>query len=134
MTIPDPIAELRTLLLADTAVAALVGTRVFHSELPESESANMPRQAVVLALAGGPGRHKTLKVRGLRLDTICYGATLYESYELHQAVREALETFPPPSGAVKSAEVVSDGQNARDPLKQWPVCFASYRLVTTTSV
>lgn len=134
MTIPDPIKDIRDLLLADAGVAALAGTRVFHSELPESESTLMPRQAVVVAQAGGPGRPKTLKVRTTRLDTICYGATLYESYELHLAVREALETMSRRSQSAISVEMVSDGQNARDPLKQWPVCFASYRLLSTTSV
>lgn len=134
MTIPDPIADIRTLLLADTGVSDLVSTRVFHSELPEAESANMPRQAVVLAQAGGPGRLKTMRTRTIRLDTICYGATLYESQRLHDTVREALETLATTSGSVKTVEMVSEGQNGRDPLKQWPVCFASYRVLTTISV
>ena len=133
MTIPDPIADIREVLLADAAVEALVGTRVFHSELPESESASMPRQAVVVAQAGGSGRPKTLKTRAIRLDTICYGATLYEAQRLHDTVREAVETLARTSGSVKAIETVSDGQNGRDPLKQWPVCFASYRVLTTTT-
>ena len=132
MTIPDPIADIRALLVADAGVEALVGTRVFHSELPESESASMPRQAVVVAQAGGPGRHKTLKTRSIRLDTICYGETLHKALLLHHAVREALETLAKTSGSVKSIESVTDGLNGRDPLKQWPVCFASYRVLTTT--
>lgn len=134
MTIPDPIADIRALLLADPTVDGLVSGRVYHSELPDSESPNMPQQAVVVAQAGGPGRPKTLKTRNLRVDTICYGATLYESYQLHQAVREVLETLDRASGSVKSLETLTDGQNARDPLKQWPVCFASYRALTTTIV
>lgn len=135
MTIPDPIADLRAILLADTTVEGLVGAEgVYHSELPDVVSSTMPKQAVVLAQAGGQGRYKTLKARTLRLDTICYGATLFESYELHQAVREVLETLAKRSNSVISAETISDGANARDPLKQWPVCFASYRLLTTTTV
>lgn len=134
MTIPDPIADIRALLVADTTVSALVADRVYHSELPEPESPNMPQQAVVVAQAGGPGRPKTLKTRTIRLDTLCYGATLYESYQLHQAVREVVETLARRSNSVISVETVSDGQNARDPLKQWPVCFASYRLLSTTTV
>ena len=134
MTIPDPIADIRALLVADAAVSALVAERVFHSDLPESESSSMPRQAVVVAQAGGPGRHKKLKTRSIRLDTLCYGATLYESLQLHLVVREALETLARTSGSVKSVEMVTDGLNGRDPLKQWPVCFASYRVLTTTHV
>jgi hypothetical protein len=93
----------------------------------------MPVQTVVVAQAGGSGRPKTLKTRTIRLDTICYGATLYEAQRLHDAVREALETLDRTSGCVKTVEAVSDGQNGRDPLKQWPVCFASYRVLTTTT-
>lgn len=129
MAVPDPIKDIRAHLLADTGVQALVGTRVFHSELPASESGSMPRQSVVVSQAGGPGRPKTLKTRNLRIDTFCYGATLYESYELHLAVREALETLAH-SGSVKTVEMVTDGLNGRDPDKQWPVCFASYRALT----
>ena len=90
----------------------------------------MPRQAVVVAQAGGPGRPKTLKTRTIRLDTICYGATLYEAQRLHDTVREALETLARTSGSVKTVESVTEGQNGRDPVKQWPVCFASYRVLT----
>lgn len=134
MTIPDPVADIREILLADTGVSGLVSERVYHSELPDAESQNMPQQAVVVAQAGGPGRQKTLKIRVIRLDTLCYGATLYESYELHQAVREVVETLSRRSNSVISVETISDGQNARDPLKQWPVCLASYRVLTTTIV
>lgn len=134
MTIPDPIADIRALLVADPTVSALVSDRAYLHELPESESPNMPQQAVVLTQAGGPGRPKTLKTRTIRLDTICYGATLHESYQLHQAVREVVEALARRSNSVISVETVSDGQNARDPLKQWPVCFASYRVLTTTTV
>ena len=75
-----------------------------------------------------------MKTRTIRLDTICYGATLYESQQVHDAVREAIETLDRASGSVKSIEMLADGQNGRDPLKQWPVCFASYRVLTTISV
>ena len=134
MSIPDPIADVRQVLLDDAAVTDLVGDRVYHSELPETESANMPEQAVVLALAGGPGRPKNMQMRHLRLDTLCYGATLYESQQLHAAVREALETIDRRSDSAISVETASDGQNGRDPLKQWPVCLASYRLLSTTRI
>ena len=133
--IPDPIADIRALLLADSSITDLVGADgVYHSELPDFVAATMPKQAVVLAQAGGPGRPGTLKTRSIRLDTICYGTELYESYILHQAVREVIETLARRSNSVISVDCVSDGQNARDPLKQWPVCFASYRVLTTTAV
>jgi hypothetical protein len=134
MTIADPIADIRTLLLADTAVAALVDTRVFGGELPEAESAQMPRAAVVVSPAGGPGRPKFMKIRHTRVDTICYGATLHDSWALHLAVREALETLARSSGSLKAIEMSADAANARDPVKQWPTCYASYRVLSTISV
>lgn len=138
--LPDPIADIRALLAADTDIQTLVGQtaasdyRVFHSELPDTESGSMPRQAVVLAQAGGPGRAKRTNLRRIRLDTICYGATLYESQRLHDVVREVLEGLARTSSSVKTIEMSSEGQNGRDPLKQWPVCFATYTVLATTSV
>jgi hypothetical protein len=127
----DPIADIRALLLADEAVSALVDERVFHSELPAKETADMPRAAIVIAGAGGPGRGKTTHLRRLRIDTICYGAALYESQRVHDAVRNVLENLERAYGSVKSIETNVEGQNARDPVKQWPVCFATYNVLTT---
>lgn len=134
MTIPDPLADIRALLLGDTAVEALVGTRVFVAEIPEAQSAGMPQKTVVISPAGGPGRPKGLKIRHLRIDTICYGATLRESKDVHDAVREALETLSIPTGSVKTIEMAADAQNARDLVKQWPTCYASYLALTATAV
>lgn len=134
MTIADPIADIRTLLLADTAVAALVDTRVFGGELPQAEAAQMPRAAVVVSPAGGPGRPKFMKIRHTRVDTICYGATLHDSWKLHLAVREALETLDHRSSSVMAIEAASDAANARDSVKQWPTCYASYRVLSTIRV
>lgn len=138
-SIPDPIADLRALLAADTGIQTLVGqtaggdVRVFHSELPDTESESMPSQAVVLSQAGGPGREKRTHLRRIRVDTFCYGETLYESQRLHDTVREVLEELARTTNSIKTIEITSDGQNGRDPLKQWPVCYATYSVLTTTS-
>lgn len=132
--IPDPISDIRDLLLADSGVAALAGARVYHSELPADQSQGMPVKTVVLAQVGGPGRAKRTNLRRIHLDTICYGETLYESQQLHDAVREALEELARPSSSIKTIETISEGQNARDPLKQWPVCFATYSVLMSIAV
>jgi hypothetical protein len=75
-----------------------------------------------------------MKTRTVRIDTICYGATLYDSGELHRAVRGALETLSRTFGSVKSIEMASEAANARDSVKQWPTCYASYLALTTTRV
>lgn len=134
MTLPDPIADIRTHLLADSAVAALVGTRVFGGELPQALATDTPPASVVVKPSGGVGRLKRMKTRMIRVDTICYAATLHDSWALHLAVREALETMSRPTGSVKTIEMASEAANARDSAKQWPTCYASYSALTTTTV
>lgn len=132
MSIPDPIAELRTLLLADTNVASLAGTRIYGDEIEETDQTDMPQATVILREAGGPGRVAYNLYRQTRIDTLCYGATLSESAQLHRYVREVLETMNRPTGTLFSAEVSSDGRNARDPDTQWPLCIASYLVMSAT--
>ena len=134
MTLPDPIADLRAFLLADSGVAAIAGTGVYGGELPEAQATTAPAPAVVIKPAGGIGRLKTMKTRAIRIDTVCYGLTLKDSWKLHLAVREALETLARPTGCVKSVEMASEAANARDSVKQWPTCYASYSVLTTTTV
>lgn len=128
--IPDPLAELRTLLLEDAAVAALAETRVYSGEVPRDLNSSMAVAAVVLAPAGGPGRPGALKVRRTRVDTVCYGATLNQAWKLHLAVREALETISRRVGSLISIETSSDGSLARDQATQWATCYASYTVLS----
>jgi hypothetical protein len=130
MSIPDPVAEIRELLIADANVASLAGTRVYGGGLADSARVGMPQATVVLKPAGGPGRRGYQKWRVTRIDTLCYAATLEESEQLHRYVRDVMENMNRPSPTLFSAEVSSDGANAIDPVEQWPVCFASY-LVTS---
>lgn len=123
--IPDTLAELTTLLLADDAVAALVGEHVHGGELPPEFNGDTPPASVVLSPAGGPGRRGALKLRRTRIDTTCYGPTLEITWAIHAAVREALENAPR-SQTLLNIKVSSDGALARDRWTQWPTCYASY--------
>lgn len=129
MSIPDPIAELTDMLLADTAVVALVDENVFGGELPVELNVSMPVAAVVLSPAGGPGRRRALKLRRTRVDTTCYGPTLEDAWALHTAVREALENMARTS-TLLDVETSSDGSLARDATTQWPTCYASYLVLS----
>lgn len=126
---PDPIEELQALLAADSAVVALAVDRVYGGELDPDVNEQMPVAAVVLAPAGGPGRPGTLGVRRNRIDTICFGATLEQAWQLHIAVREALETMSR-TDTLFSVETTSDGALARDATTQWPTCYASYSVLS----
>jgi len=136
MTDADPLAAVRALLEADAAVAAIVGTRVSGGELPEAETKNMPRPNIVLKPAGGPGEPgggyqdygKT------RIDVICYGSTLNDSWLLYLAAYTALKAISrvKSSGVLlHSAQVSSKGSTARDPVKQWPVTYSSWLVLAS---
>jgi hypothetical protein len=132
VSIPDPIAEIRTLLLADTDVASLAGTRVYGDDIAEGDQGSMPQATVVLREAGGPGRLGFTLYRRTRIDTLCYGKSLSESAQLHRYVREVLETMNRPTGTLFTAEVSSDGRNGRDPDTQRSLCIASYLVMSAT--
>lgn len=132
MSIPDPVAELVSVLLADPDVAALVADNVFGGGLTAEARNAMPTPAVVLAQAGGPGRRGFVKYRRQRITAICYGETLKESWDVHAAVREVLEGLRR-TGSVFWAETISEGTNAIDPRTQWPTCLASYMVMSATS-
>jgi hypothetical protein len=129
VTIPDPISDLVALLREDSAVAALAGENVFGGGLPHDARIAMPQPAVVVKPAGGPGRRGYNLYRTTRIDTVCYGTTLKQSWDLHLAVRELLEELRRP-GAIFWVTVSSDGANAIDPVEQWPTCFASYLVMS----
>ena len=130
MSIPDPVSLIVVLLKADTDVAALVSDHVYGGGLPKG--LEMPQAAVVVSAAGGPGRAGSEGWRRNRIDTTCYGTTLHESWQLHLAVREALETLAPADG-LKEAHTISDGANAIDPVELWPCAYASYLVLSTTT-
>ncbi len=89
----DIIAGMVDVLQADSGVSALVGTRVFGLELPNSEagSGNMPRQNVVLRLAGGTPLDASVKTSKQLIDALCYGETPIEAETLRRAVHDALK-------------------------------------------
>lgn len=132
MAIPDPITELVALLASTEAVTALAAGGIHGGGIPDTARAAMPTGAVVVNPAGGPGRKGFLIYRRGRVDVACFGATLLESWQLHLAVRETLENLQR-TGSLIDVAVISDGANALDPLTQWPTCYASYQVTSTTS-
>lgn len=129
--IPDTVSLVVAQIKADAGVQGIAGQDVFAGELSEATIALMPTAAVVVAPAGGPGRPGYQRYRRTRIDVVCYGENLKQSWQLHQAVREVLENIRR-AGSLFWAEVVSDGANARDPQTQWPVCYATYLVMTAT--
>lgn len=125
----DPTSALRTLLLANGTVVALVGARVRALELHADDAKTMPQACIVLKPAGGPGGEAYQDYGRSRIDVICYGATLDESLDVYLAVYPALKSIQRAKVAgvlLHSAEVSSKSSTARDPVKEWPVTYSSW--------
>lgn len=136
--IVDPVAAIRSILLADTTVAALVGAEGVVSEIDEDIAPAMPKQIIVLKPSGGPrspgGGDQQFGAQ--RLDVICYAATLYDSWTVYLAAYGALKAIrrKKVNGVlIHGAAVESKGSTARDVLKQWPVTYSSW-LVTAAEI
>lgn len=129
MTVVDPLAAVRTFLLADAGVIAAVGPRVFAGELPDVENGAMPRACVVLEPAGGPAEHGYQDYGKSRIDAWSYGGNMHEAYLVYLAVYEALKQLRRQkigNVLVHAVEPSSKGASGRDPVKQWPLCLSSY--------
>lgn len=137
MTVVDPVAAIRTVLLADGGVAALVETRVYGGEVPEKDTNKMGRACVVVNASGGMGMsggEGYLELGKQRIDTICYGSTLNEAFTVYCAVHRALKQMHRrvASGVLlHSAEPVSKGVTARDPVTTWPTTLASWSVLAS---
>lgn len=131
---PDAIAGLRAFLLADPDVAALVSGRVFGGELAGAEAASMPRKAIVVARAGGPGAiGKGYQRYGdIGVELRCYGETPHSADQLWRRAYPALKQL---------ARVIEDGclihwaklgggpMALRDPDTDWPFTLASFQVL-----
>lgn len=127
MSIPDVVAAVVTVLRADAGVAI---NRVYYAELPQSEIANMPRQAIVVRKVGGfTSDRARVRYQKQRIDVKCYGETPYEAAEIELAVYDALKQMEPQdvdTCRIWDAEVSSGAIDLREPDTQWPLVFRSY--------
>lgn len=138
MAMPDPLVAVITLMKADAGIIAQVGTRVFGEELPRSEVPNMPRKAVSLHSNGGRYGNDDLKVSPYRINTHCYGATVYESKQVDLAVYEFFKNLKrrgiAAGGGILLANAETGPFTLRDPDTTWPYVLTTYRcLVTETT-
>jgi hypothetical protein len=127
----DPVAAIRALLLADADTHALVGDQGVVDEIDEAIAPSMPKAIIVLKPSGGPGSPGGgyQQYGASRIDLICYGATLYESYHVYLAVYgmlKHLHRVVSQGVLIHSATPQSKGSTARDPLNQWPVTYSSW--------
>lgn len=128
---------IKDFLEADATVAALVGTKIYGGELPNSEVANMPQDCVVIHLAGGGAAPRigasTIPISRPRYDFKCYGQTVLTAMQLYAAVHSALRCLTQQviNNTVLYAAIMEAGPvNLRDADGQWPFVFAVYTIAS----
>lgn len=126
----DPTDELNT----------LIAGRVYGLELPQAQSASMPRNAVVLNLAGGPGSRDYVRIGMFRVDVWNYGENPIAALKVQRASHDLLkaikhkEKIVSGSGVLLHNAIESSGPNYfKDPDTDWPVCIESW-VVTASEV
>lgn len=127
--IPDVLADLRSILIADSGVNALVAGRVFVGELPAAQAASMPRKCLVIKDAGGPESNSFLTLHSQRFDAFCYGETPYEANKVRRAVYSSLKSLSrrAQGESLIHSVMVSGGANfLRDPDTDWPMRVQSF--------
>jgi hypothetical protein len=124
----DPISTLVSVLQADAAVSALVGTRVFGGELDDATKALMPTEAVVVVPSGGASNlgGGYLPFNDGRFDVICYGTSPFDAYGVWDVVVPAL-TRMQKTGRVYWARLAGGPLSFRDPATDWPVARGSFQ-------
>lgn len=133
----DIIAAIVEVLKADAGVAALCGTRVFGGELPDAETPDMPRAALVIQPSGGvPFQAESyIEADAQRIDLIAYGETPRVADQLRSAGRQCLVSVRREVSAgvlihwVQSAGGFTVG---RDRDGQWPYAFQSFQVLYAT--
>jgi len=126
----EPLAAVRAFLLADADLAAIVGTRVFVGELPESEIEQMPRATVQLEPGGGMGNANQL-YGDPRIDFYCYGDSPRVAWQVYRALHAALKDLQREVFAetlLHWARESAMGALGRDPEKDWPVTLNSWQV------
>jgi hypothetical protein len=121
-------------LKADAFVASMTAGRVFGGELPETETASMPRQAIVVRASGGVSLtgesfadHDTQRV-----DVFAFGPTPREATRLMRAAFYALRSLRRSVHAgclIHWANAASGSIAGREPVTEWPRQFQSFQVM-----
>lgn len=88
----DLMGSLRTLVLTDSGITDLVGTRVYVNSIPrkviEDADTFHPPKILVLRQAGGFGTTDLLPTEDQSVNALCYGETDHEARKVRRAVHQ----------------------------------------------
>jgi hypothetical protein len=141
MTIPDPLATLRTIIGLDAGVLGLLGgdaTRVFIGELPREQAALMPRACVLVQPSGGLPEPSYMQLARPRVDVRAYGRTPNEAWVLSLALHDLLKNLQRRNAAasssgtkalIHSASLSGGPSLLRDADGDWPMALRTYELL-----
>lgn len=129
----DPVGAVVAILLADAAIAALVGTHGFGGELPAAQTAAMPRAAFVVKASGGVAINGQgfAEYDTQRVDLYAFGRTPAEAAALADLCGLKLRRARSQVAAgtlvhwVQSAGGYASG---REPVTDWPRAWRSFQV------
>jgi hypothetical protein len=129
----DVTGALRTFLLADAGVSALVGSQVYAGSLPrEIQGLSDPPKAVVLRRAGGGVLGSVNNFGDKRIDIDAYGTNEKEASDIYDAAHLALKgmgTTVVGQVLIHWAIPTADGTSGHDPQTTWPVCVGTFQVL-----
>lgn len=100
-------SDLRTYLIADTTVAALVATRMYPQFLPQSVTYPAISYSVVSRVSSRDLSGPSGRVR-VRISVNCWAETYAEAKSLSEAVRQRLDGFKGNMGSSEAGSVKLD--------------------------
>lgn len=137
----DAVKLVRKVLLADTGVAALVGTNVFAGVLPEhydpssvvGTSGEADGPAVVLTVRGGTVDSE-MPVQYVSVQTHCWAGVndFVRARKLYNAVLDALHGFSKDygtDGRIASCLAETIGQDMVDPDAGWSAVIGAFKII-----
>lgn len=121
-------------LKAIPAIAVLTDSRIFGGELPERETASMPRAAIVIKASGGVSLtgESTLEHDTQRVDVFAFGPTPREAARVSREAGLALRRLAPGvygGVLIHWANAASGSFATREPVTEWPRHFQSFQVM-----
>jgi len=119
----DILAAVIRYLKEDTDVAFQTSGRIYGSEIPAAETAEMPRKCLLIRDAGGREAADFVPLASPRFDFFSYGATAYEAAEVDRALWEALHNLSreEANDTLLHSATISGGRLPwKEPATGWP--------------
>ena len=127
----DPLTTFRTLILAQEAVVALVGQRVYRQDMPDQDWQTAQDIQPSMRMSLGPSqRLADSPVVNAQIDLVIYGATAGAAVAVAQALataihgRRGIEAGGVYVGGIRQTAGPEPG---REEDTDWPVATASYQ-------